>query len=169
MKLILFFKKKKKTNVKVNSRWQSTFTLAWFANRFARISKKNRFKRAIPSRFGHRWKHWRVMLVNGLPRQSSLSLLSTALSSCWTCQIYMTDITKFCCSGCCQQPTRRRSRRKRKESEGRYSTPNWRQKTEDARCRVCGNVRKQISQMSARLVAAHLIDQQSVCLPWHTL
>uniref|UniRef100_A0A8C2HYC8 Phospholipid phosphatase 5 n=1 Tax=Cyprinus carpio TaxID=7962 RepID=A0A8C2HYC8_CYPCA len=66
--------------------------------------------------------------------------LSAALSCCWTCQIYMIDLTKFCSGGCSQQPTRRRFRLKRKESEGRYSTPNSRQKTEDARCRVCGNV-----------------------------
>ncbi|XP_057177875.1 phospholipid phosphatase 5 isoform X2 [Triplophysa rosa] len=51
----------------------------------------------------------------------------------------MIDITKFCSGGCAQQP-RRRFRRKRKESEGLYSTPRCRQKAEDARCRVCGNV-----------------------------
>ncbi|KTF98036.1 hypothetical protein cypCar_00007667 [Cyprinus carpio] len=50
----------------------------------------------------------------------------------------MIDLTKFCSGGCSQQPTRRRFRLKRKESEGRYSTPNSRQKTEDARCRVLG-------------------------------
>ncbi len=84
-----------------------------------------------------------LMSVYGLPRQISSSLLSC----CWTCQIYMIDLTKFCSGGCSQKPARRRFRRKRKESEGRYSTLNCRQKTEDARCRVCGNVRKQVSQM----------------------
>jgi len=89
--------------------------------------------------------HW-LWLVS----QSSLSWNSTAVSfCCWTCQIYMTDnnIAKFCSGGSSQQPTRRRFKQKRKESEGLYSAPCCRQKTEDARCRVCGNVRKQISQM----------------------
>ncbi|XP_051972105.1 phospholipid phosphatase 5-like isoform X1 [Xyrauchen texanus] len=52
----------------------------------------------------------------------------------------MKDITKFCSGGCSQQPVRRRFKRKRKEPEGLYSTSRCRQKTEDMRCRVCGNV-----------------------------
>lgn len=91
----------------------------------------------------------RVCALLALARQSSLSLICSAVSlCCWTCQIYMTDNSaKFCSGGCSQQPTRRRFKQKRKESEGLYSTPRCRQKTEDARCRVCGNVRKQILQM----------------------
>ncbi|XP_056323492.1 phospholipid phosphatase 5 isoform X1 [Danio aesculapii] len=79
------------------------------------------------------------MSVFAVPRQScSLSLL--IFCCCWTCQIYMIDITRFFSGGCPQQPTRRRFKRKRKESEGLYSSPRCRQWTEDARCRVCGNV-----------------------------
>lgn len=88
--------------------------------------------------------------VRCLVSHTPSSLICTAVSCCWTCQIYMTDIGKFCSGGCSQQPTRRRFRQKRKESEGLYSTPRCRQKTEDARCRICGNVRKQILQMCRR-------------------
>lgn len=89
--------------------------------------------------------------------------LSAALSCCWTCQIYMIDLTKFCSGGCSQQPTRQRFRRKRKESEGRYSTPSCRQKTEDARWHVCGNVRKQISHM-CRAAGGSTFYRLTICL-----